>query len=128
MRQHGLGAATGSSVTNGSNDQLGRPRPTVGNSSAIFAPTSRSAEAGRIITLRLLPDSTAVLETDFAGREPVPSVRGRWMLSSDTVVAMHPSDGAQKPLLWRPRGGSLLPLAWDTTRYGQRGLPLTRRY
>ena len=46
----------------GASDQLGSLRPTLGNSSAIFAPTSWSAEAGRIITLSsvIRPSSSKV--------------------------------------------------------------------
>jgi hypothetical protein len=113
-------------------DRQVRVGPVAGGFAAVagtYMDTLPAADApGRIVRLRLLPDSTAMLETDFEGRSPLAPVRGRWMLNSDTIVAMHPSDSTRKPLLWRPRGRFLLPLAWDTTLYGHDGLPLTRRY
>jgi uncharacterized lipoprotein NlpE involved in copper resistance len=87
--------------------------------------------AGRIVTLWLEADGTAILETVYVGRGKSPAARGRWSVRGqhEVAVTLLGSDGraAEKPLIYELQADRLVPVDWDRRLYGEAGLPLRRR-
>jgi hypothetical protein len=87
--------------------------------------------SGRIITLWLERAGTASLETVYVGKGKPPVERGRWSLRGDDVIVellYADEEGARnETLVFTRKEGQLVPKAWNRQRYGDMGLPLTRR-
>lgn len=86
--------------------------------------------AGRIVTLWLEPAGTAVLETVYVGKGQAPVEHGRWSVRDDQVTVVlldHDDRPTGETLVFTTVENRLVPKSWDRARYGDTGLPLTRR-
>jgi NlpE N-terminal domain len=86
--------------------------------------------SGRIVTLWLERAGTAVLETVYVGKGQAPVEHGRWSVRDDqvTVVLLDQDDRPTgETLVFTKVEERLVPKDWNHERYGDTGLPLTRR-
>ena len=91
------------------------------------APASDAAR--RVYTLNLAPDGTAMLTTQYIGKDNV-TQHGRWAQSGSQIVltfdSMGPS-GPPRPITFRRRGHELSPIHWDPNEWGRAGPPILHR-
>lgn len=82
---------------------------------------------GRVITLDLMPDSKAVMTTQFIGKgEPIVE-SGTWTMDAgNVVVTLDAKSGSQKPLTFAFDNGTLVLQNPLDAGYGTNGLTLTR--
>jgi len=86
--------------------------------------------SARIVTLWLESAGTAVLETVYVGKGQAPVEHGRWSARDDqvTIVLLDQDDRPTgETLVFTKVEDRLVPKAWNRERYGDAGLPLTRR-
>jgi hypothetical protein len=87
--------------------------------------------SARIVTLWLEETGRASLEIVYVGKGKTPVERGSWSLRGDDVIVdllYADEEGARNDtLVFTRKEGGLVPKAWNRARYGDLGLPLTRR-
>jgi hypothetical protein len=91
------------------------------------APASDAAR--RVYTLNLASDGTAMLTTQYIGKDSV-TMHGRWTQSGRQIVLTFDSmgpNGPPRPITFRYRGHELSPLHWDPNEWGRAGPPILRR-
>jgi hypothetical protein len=91
------------------------------------APASDAAR--RVYTLNLAPDGTAILTTQYIGKENV-TMHGRWTQSGRQIVLTFDSmgpNGPPRPITFRHRNHELSPVHWDPNEWGHAGPPILRR-
>jgi hypothetical protein len=91
------------------------------------APASDAAR--RVYTLNLASDGTAILTTQYIGKENV-TVHGRWTQSGRQIVLTFDSmgpNGPPRPITFRHRNHELSPVHWDPNEWGRAGPPILRR-
>ena len=91
------------------------------------APASDAAR--RVYTLNLAADGTAVLTTQYIGKDSV-TMHGRWTQSGRQIVLTFDSmgpNGPPRPITFRHRGHELSPVHWDPNEWGRAGPPVLRR-
>jgi hypothetical protein len=104
--------------------------PSEATSGVYHARLPAADASGRIVTLWLERAGTAVLETVYVGKGQAPVEHGRWSVRDDqvTVVLLDQDDRPTgETLVFTKVEDRLVPKAWDHERYGDTGLPLTRR-
>jgi hypothetical protein len=82
---------------------------------------------GRMVLLELRPDSTAVLQIQWAGTTTTRT--GRFSATGPDVIADFPAQDSAGSLQfrWRLISTRLVPVDWDRTQYGPAGLTLHLR-
>ena len=91
------------------------------------APASDAAR--RVYTLNLAADGTAMLTTQYIGKDSV-TMHGRWTQSGRQIVLTFDSigpNGPPRPITFRHRGHELSPVHWDPNEWGSAGPPILRR-
>jgi len=91
------------------------------------APASDAAR--RVFTLNLASDGTAMLTTQYIGKENS-TMRGRWTQSGRQIVLTFDSigpNGPPRPITFRHRGHELTPVHWDPNEWGRAGPPTLHR-
>ena len=91
------------------------------------APASDAAR--RVYTLNLASDGTAMLTTQYIGKENV-TMHGRWTQNGRQIVLTFDSmgpNGPPHPLTFRHRGHELSPVHWDPNEWGRAGPPILHR-
>ena len=91
------------------------------------APASDAAR--RVYTLNLASDGTAMLTTQYIGKDNV-TMQGRWTRNGREIVLPFDSlgpNGAPRPITFRYRGHELSPVHWDPNEWGRTGPPILRR-
>jgi len=91
------------------------------------APASDAAK--RVYTLNLVSDGTAILTTQYIGKENV-TMHGRWTQSGRQIVLTFDSmgpNGPPPPITFRHRNHELSPVHWDPNEWGRAGPPILRR-
>jgi hypothetical protein len=91
------------------------------------APASDAAK--RVYTLNLASDGTAILTTQYIGKENV-TMHGRWTQSGRQIVLTFDSmgpNGPPPPITFRHRNHELSPVHWDPNEWGRAGPPILRR-
>jgi len=91
------------------------------------APASDAAR--RVYTLNLASDGTAMLTTQYIGKENV-TMHGRWSQSGRQIVLTFDSmgpNGPPRPITFRHRNHELSPVHWDPNEWGRAGPPILRR-
>lgn len=86
--------------------------------------------SGRIVTLWLERAGTAVLETVYVGKGQAPVEHGHWSVRDDEVTVVlldHDDRPTGETFVFTRVENRLVPKTWDRGRYGDTGLPLTRR-
>lgn len=106
------------------------PDPSETTAGVYHARLPAADASGRIVTLWLERTGTAVLETVYVGKGQAPVEHGRWAVRGDEVT-VELLDGDDRPtgetLVFTKVEQRLVPKTWDRARYGDTGLPLTRR-
>ena len=91
------------------------------------APASDAAK--RVYTLNLASDGTAILTTQYIGKENV-TMHGRWTQNGRQIVLTFDSmgpNGPPRPITFRHRNRELSPVHWDPNEWGRTGPPILRR-
>jgi hypothetical protein len=91
------------------------------------APASDAAR--RVYTLNLASDGTAMLTTQYIGKDNV-TMHGRWTQSGRQIVLTFDSmgpNGPPRPITFRHRGHELSPIHWDPSEWGRAGPPILHR-
>jgi NlpE N-terminal domain len=91
------------------------------------APASDAAR--RVYTLNLASDGTAMLTTQYIGKDNV-TMQGRWTRNGREIVLTFDSlgpNGPPRPITFRYRGHELSPVHWDPNEWGRTGPPILRR-
>jgi hypothetical protein len=91
------------------------------------APASDAAK--RVYTLNLASDGTAMLTTQYIGKDNV-TMHGRWTQSGRQIVLTFDSmgpNGPPRPITFRLRGHELSPVHWDPNEWGRAGPPILHR-
>jgi NlpE N-terminal domain len=91
------------------------------------APASDAAR--RVFTLNLASDGTAMLTTQYIGKDNV-TMHGRWTQTGRQIVLTFDSmgpDGPPRPITFRHRDHELSPLHWDPNEWGRTGPPILHR-
>jgi hypothetical protein len=91
------------------------------------APASDAAR--RVYTLNLASDGTAMLTTQYIGKESV-TMHGRWTQGGRQIVLTFDSmgpNGPPRPITFRHRNHELSPVHWDPNEWGRAGPPILRR-
>jgi NlpE N-terminal domain len=91
------------------------------------APASDAAR--RVYTLNLASDGTAMLTTQYIGKDNV-TMQGRWTRNGREIVLTFDSlgpNGPPRPITFRYRNHELSPLHWDPNEWGRTGPPILRR-
>src|SRR5258708_2568152 len=91
------------------------------------APASDAAR--RVFTLNLASDGTAMLTTQYIGKENV-TMHGRWTQTGRQVILTFDSmgpNGPPRPITFRHRDHELSPLHWDPNEWGRAGPPILHR-
>lgn len=91
------------------------------------APASDAAR--RVYTLNLASDGTAMLTTQYIGKDNV-TMHGRWMQSGRQIVLTFDSmgpNGPPRPITFRHRNHELSPVHWDPNEWGRAGPPILYR-
>jgi len=91
------------------------------------APASDAAR--RVYTLNLAADGTAMLTTQYIGKDSV-TMHGRWTQSGRQIVLTFDSmgpNGPPRPITFRHRGHDLSPVHWDPNEWGRAGPPILHR-
>jgi NlpE N-terminal domain len=91
------------------------------------APASDAAR--RVYTLNLASDGTAMLTTQYIGKDNV-TMHGRWTQSGRQIVLTFDSlgpNGPPRPITFRHRDHELSPVHWDPNEWGRAGPPILRR-
>ena len=91
------------------------------------APASDAAR--RVYTLNLVSDGTAMLTTQYIGKDNV-TMHGRWTQSGRQIVLTFDSmgpNGPPRPITFRHRGHELSPVHWDPNEWGRTGPPILHR-
>jgi len=91
------------------------------------APASDAAR--RVYTLNLASDGTAMLTTQYIGKDDV-TQHGRWTHNgSQIVLTFDPigSNGPLRPITFRHRDHELSPVHWDPNEWGRAGPPVLHR-
>jgi hypothetical protein len=91
------------------------------------APASDAAR--RVYTLNLAADGTAMLTTQYIGKDSV-TMHGRWTQSGRQIVLTFDSmgpNGPPRPITFRHRGRELSPVHWDPNEWGRAGPPILHR-
>jgi NlpE N-terminal domain len=91
------------------------------------APASDASK--RVYTLNLASDGTAILTTQYIGKENV-TMHGRWTQSGRQIVLTFDSmgpNGPPRPITFRHRDHELSPVHWDPNEWGRAGPPILRR-
>ena len=105
---------------------LPEPKPVASTVAGVYHTRLTAADASvRVITLWLQPSGTAMLETVDVGQPRTPAENGAWSASGDELTVR--LNGQAAPLVYTIAVDRLVPKEWDRTRYGESGLPLTRR-
>ena len=108
----------------------GVARPDTARWNGLYVSDTLPGEARpRVIRLAVGPDTMAAVYTEFVGLG-ITLHPGRWAAKGD-VITMQPTRGDGTPtelaLVWRMEGTRLVPVKWDRTIYGERGVTLTRQ-
>jgi len=85
--------------------------------------------ARRVFTLSLASDGTAMLTTQYIGKDDV-TQHGRWTHNgSQIVLTFDPigSNGPLRPITFRHRDHELSPVHWDPNEWGRAGPPVLHR-
>jgi hypothetical protein len=91
------------------------------------APASDASR--RVYTLNLASDGTAMLTTQYIGKDSV-TMHGRWTQSGRQIVLTFDSigpNGPPRPITFRHRNHELSPVHWDPNEWGRAGPPILRR-
>jgi hypothetical protein len=91
------------------------------------APASDAAR--RVFTLNLASDGTAMLTTQYIGKNNA-TMRGRWTQSGRQIVLTFDSigpNGPPRPITFRHRDHELSPVHWDPNEWGRAGPPILHR-
>jgi hypothetical protein len=91
------------------------------------APASDAAK--RVYTLNLGSDGTAMLTTQYIGKDNV-TMQGKWAQNGrEIVLTFNPMgpNGPPRPITFRHRGNELSPVHWDPNEWGRTGPPILRR-
>jgi NlpE N-terminal domain len=91
------------------------------------APASDAAR--RVYTLNLASDGTAMLNTQYIGKNNV-TMHGRWTQSGRQITLTFDSmgpNGAPRPITFRHRDHELSPVHWDPNEWGRAGPPILHR-
>ena len=91
------------------------------------APASDAAM--RVYTLNLASDGSAMLNTQYIGKDNV-TMHGRWTQSGRQIVLIFDStgpNGPPRPITFRHRGHELSPVHWDPNEWGRAGPPILHR-
>jgi NlpE N-terminal domain len=91
------------------------------------APTSDAAR--RVFTLNLASDGTAMLTTQYIGKNNA-TMHGRWTQSGRQIVLIFDpigSNGPPRPITFRHRDHELSPVHWDPNEWGRAGPPILHR-
>jgi hypothetical protein len=91
------------------------------------APTSDAAR--RVFTLNLASDGTAMLTTQYIGKNNA-TMHGRWTQSGRQIVLIFDpigSNGPPQPITFRHRDHELSPVHWDPNEWGRAGPPILHR-
>jgi hypothetical protein len=91
------------------------------------APASDAAR--RVYTLNLASDGTAMLTTQYIGKDNV-TMHGRWSQSGRQIVLTFDSmgpNGPPRPITFRHRDHELSPVHWDPNEWGRAGPPILHR-
>lgn len=120
------GAAALAAGCGGSGGEGPAPREFTGSWVSDTLPTI--AGPGRVVRLEMRADTQAALSTEFIGRGTV-FLPGFWHARGDEMT-LQPVDLQQRPnalpLVWRLKGGRLVPVRWNKELYGESGIPLHR--
>lgn len=84
---------------------------------------------GRVVTLDLALDGTAIMTTQFIGKGNPVVESGTWVGDGDkAVVTFTQIDGQPQDnrITWTLQGSTLVTTEYDQAQYGSTGLPLTR--
>jgi hypothetical protein len=91
------------------------------------APASDAAR--RVFTLNLASDGTAMLTTQYIGKDNV-TMHGRWTQTGRQIILTFDSmgsNGPPRPITFRHRDHELSPLHWDPNEWGRAGPPILHR-
>ena len=91
------------------------------------APASDAAR--RVFTLNLASDGTAMLTTQYIGKDSS-TMHGRWTHSGGQIVLTFDSlgpNGPPRPITFRHRDHRLSPVHWDPNEWGRLGPPVLHR-
>lgn len=91
------------------------------------APASDAAK--RVYTLNLVSDGTAMLTTQYIGKDNS-TMHGRWTQSGRQIVLTFDSigpNGPPLPITFRYRDHALSPVHWDPNEWGRAGPPVLHR-
>jgi hypothetical protein len=90
---------------------------------------SASDAAKRVFTLNLASDGTAMLTTQYIGKNNS-TMHGRWTKSGRQIVLTFDSmgpNGPPRPITFRHRNHELSPVHWDPNEWGRAGPPVLHR-